>query len=214
MARNPEKQRCKAHSKQRGEQCKNWAKPGWDVCRFHGAGGGAPPRNSNAVKTGEHQSIWMDALSREQQDVIARVSVEPMEQINQSITLYAWREREIMLKISALESGLTEKQRRVLQKRQAVKGAVPVPDKDGQQKTITVSREELVIAEMEETEYRAIDDILHLQEALTRVTDRKLRAVEMKHKLIVDDDDEDEGDGLASLAKAIEESRNLLEGED
>ncbi|WP_289135604.1 hypothetical protein [uncultured Brevibacillus sp.] len=214
MARNPEKQRCKARSKQRGEQCKNWAKPGWDVCRFHGAGGGAPPRNSNAVKTGEHQSIWMDALSPEQQDVIARVSVEPMEQINQSITLYAWREREIMLKISALESGLTEKQRRVLQKRQAVKGAVPVPDKDGQQKTITVSREELVIAELEETEYRAIDDILHLQEALTRVTDRKLRAVEMKHKLIIDDDDEDEGDGLESLAKAIEESRNLLEGEE
>jgi len=214
MARNPEKQRCKARSKQRGEQCKNWAKPGWDVCRFHGAGGGAPPRNTNAVKTGEHQSIWMDALSPEQQDVIARVSVEPMEQINQSITLYAWREREIMLKISALESGLTEKQRRVLQKRQAVKGAVPVPDKDGQQKTITVSREELVIAEMEETEYRAIDDILHLQEALTRVTDRKLRAVEMKHKLIIDEDDDDEGDGLESLAKAIEESRNLLEGEE
>ncbi|GIO08940.1 hypothetical protein J31TS6_49680 [Brevibacillus reuszeri] len=100
------------------------------MCRFHGAGGGDPPRNTNAVKTGEHQSIWMDALSPEQQDVIARVSVEPMEQINQSITLYAWREREIMLKISALESGLTEKQRRVLQKRQAVKGAVPVPDKD------------------------------------------------------------------------------------
>lgn len=44
MARNPEKKRCKARSKQRDEQCKNWAKPGWDVCRFHGAGGGAPHR--------------------------------------------------------------------------------------------------------------------------------------------------------------------------
>ncbi|GED70935.1 hypothetical protein BRE01_46370 [Brevibacillus reuszeri] len=102
-----------------------------------------------------------------------------------------------MLKISALDSGLTEKQRRVLQKRQAVKGAVPVPDKDGQQKTIIVSREELVIAELEETEYRAIDDILNLQESLTRLTDRKLRAVEMKHKLKLNDDpDEEEDDGF------------------
>lgn len=150
-----------------------------------GNSGGAPQRNTNAVRTGEHQTIWMDALSPEQQDVIARVNLEPLEQVNQSITLFAWREREIMLKIAALESGLTEKQRRVLQKRQAIKEAVPVhDDKTGQTKTITVSREELVIAELEETEYRAIDDILHLQEALTRVTDKKLRAVEMKHKLM------------------------------
>ncbi|MED4749937.1 phage terminase small subunit-related protein [Brevibacillus choshinensis] len=148
-------------------------------------GGGAPKRNTNAVRTGEHQTIWMDALSPEQQDVVARVNLEPLEQVNQSITLYAWREREIMLKIAGLESGLNEKQRRVLQKRQAIKEAVPVhDDKTGQTKTITVSREELVIAELEETEYRAIDDILHLQEALTRVTDKKLRAVEMKHKLM------------------------------
>ncbi|QRG68588.1 phage terminase small subunit [Brevibacillus choshinensis] len=149
------------------------------------AGGGAPRRNTNAVRTGEYQTIWMDALSPEQQDVVARVNLEPLEQVNQSITLYAWREREIMLKIAALESGLTEKQRRVLQKRQAIKEAVPVhDDKTGQTKTISVSREELVIAELEETEYRAIDDILHLQDALTRVTDKKLRAVEMKHKLM------------------------------
>ncbi len=33
------KVRCKAKSKQTGEQCRNWAKPGYPVCRFHGAGG-------------------------------------------------------------------------------------------------------------------------------------------------------------------------------
>jgi len=35
----PQKLRCKATSKQTGEQCRNWAKPGYQVCRFHGAGG-------------------------------------------------------------------------------------------------------------------------------------------------------------------------------
>ncbi|MGG1663960.1 hypothetical protein [Brevibacillus sp. NRS-1366] len=208
MARNPEKQRCKARSKQRGEQCKNWAKPGWDVCRFHGAGGGAPKRNVNAVKTGEHQSIWMDALTPDQHDVIARVSVEPMEQINQSITLFAWREREIMLKIAKLESGLTEKQRRVLQERITVKDPVQVhDDKSGKNKTIVVSRDEMVTTEIAETEYRAIDDILTLQEALTRVTDKKLRAVEMKHRLSLEDDpNEQEDDGfIEALDGKVEE---------
>ncbi|RAT95950.1 hypothetical protein [Brevibacillus sp. Leaf182] len=185
MARNPDKQRCKARSKQRDEQCKNWAKPGWDVCRFHGAGGGAPQRNTNAVKTGEHQTIWMDALTPEQQEVLDRVNLEPLEQVNQSIKLYAWREREIMIKIARTESGLTEKQRRVLQERLTIKEPVQVHnDKSGQTKTVALPREELVTTEIEETEYRAIDDILHLQDALTRVTDKKLKAVEMKHKLL------------------------------
>ncbi|MFP3391002.1 phage terminase small subunit-related protein [Brevibacillus sp. SIMBA_040] len=162
------------------------------------AGGGAPPRNTNAVKTGEHQSIWMDALSSEQQDVVARVNLEPMEQINQSITLYAWREREIMIRIARIESGLTEKQRRVLQQRLSLKDPVQVYDeKLGKNKTVVVSRNEMVTTEIAETEYRAIDDILNLQEALTRVTDRKLRAVEMKHKLKLNDDpDEEEDDGF------------------
>ncbi|MBA4535442.1 hypothetical protein [Brevibacillus halotolerans] len=185
MARNPKKQRCKAKSKQRNEQCKNWAKPGWDVCRFHGAGGGAPSRNTNAVKTGEYQSLWMDALTPEQQEIVERVNLDPLEQINQSIMLYAWREREIMMKIANLEKGLTEKQRRVLQERVTIKEPVQVHDeKSGKPKTVILTRNELATTEIEETEYRAIEDILHLQEALTRVTDKKLRAVEMKHKIL------------------------------
>lgn len=34
--------RCTARSKRTGAGCKAPAKRGWRVCRFHGAGGGAP----------------------------------------------------------------------------------------------------------------------------------------------------------------------------
>jgi hypothetical protein len=34
--------RCTAHSKRTGKPCKAPAVRGWAVCRFHGAGGGAP----------------------------------------------------------------------------------------------------------------------------------------------------------------------------
>jgi hypothetical protein len=40
--------RCKAHSKRTGEPCKSPAKTGWNVCRMHGAGGGAPSGKANA----------------------------------------------------------------------------------------------------------------------------------------------------------------------
>lgn len=34
--------RCRARSKRSGERCRAPAVRGWNVCRFHGAGGGAP----------------------------------------------------------------------------------------------------------------------------------------------------------------------------
>ena len=42
--------RCCARSKRSGEPCKAPAVKGWDVCRMHGAGGGAP--------AGEGHGMW------------------------------------------------------------------------------------------------------------------------------------------------------------
>ena len=69
--KKPEKVRCKATSKQTGEQCRNWAKPGYQVCRFHGAGGRpdvmpkkpptakVPKGNQNARKHGAYSARLM-----------------------------------------------------------------------------------------------------------------------------------------------------------
>ena len=44
--------RCHAHSKRSGLQCQAPAVKGSAVCRMHGAGGGAPKGNRNALKHG------------------------------------------------------------------------------------------------------------------------------------------------------------------
>src|SRR5947209_5121194 len=36
-------------------------------------GNGGPSRNTKAIKTGEHQSLWMDALTNEEQEQLQRV---------------------------------------------------------------------------------------------------------------------------------------------
>lgn len=48
--------RCTATSKRTGERCKGPARRGWSVCRFHGAGGGAPTGARNGAWKGGHFS--------------------------------------------------------------------------------------------------------------------------------------------------------------
>jgi len=57
--------RCRARSKRSGKPCRSPAVRGFQVCRMHGAGGGAPKGNCNALKHG--------AL-HEQSDPIASLS--------------------------------------------------------------------------------------------------------------------------------------------
>ena len=47
----------------------------------------------------------------------------------------------------------------------------------------------MVESQVEETEYRTIDDIIKLEEALTRVQNQKIKAIELKNKLIATDEE-------------------------
>jgi hypothetical protein len=48
--------RCTAKSKRTGERCKAPAVRGWNVCRFHGARGGAPKGKANGAWKHGHYS--------------------------------------------------------------------------------------------------------------------------------------------------------------
>jgi uncharacterized protein YjcR len=48
--------RCRARSKRSGLRCRAPAVRGFRVCRMHGAGGGAPRGNQNALKHGAHSA--------------------------------------------------------------------------------------------------------------------------------------------------------------
>ena len=71
--------RCRAKSKRSGLQCRAPAVRGHEVCRMHGAGGGAPKRNRNAVKHGATVAKSL-ALKREVQ-ALARMARETMTKI-------------------------------------------------------------------------------------------------------------------------------------
>ncbi|MFQ5647407.1 MAG: hypothetical protein ACE5GM_10785 [bacterium] len=51
---------CKAKSKQTGRQCKQAVVPGYEVCYHHGANGGPPKGNKNAMKHGAYVNELLD----------------------------------------------------------------------------------------------------------------------------------------------------------
>jgi uncharacterized protein YjcR len=177
-------------------------------------GHGGPARNTKAIKTGEFRSLWMDALTEEQQLKLERVVLDPLEQINDAIKLYSYREMEMMLQIRDLKSGLSEKQKRVLQELKSKKDVMTVHDeKTGLTKSIPITRDELVITQVEETTYRVIEDILHIEEALTRVSDKKLKAIELKRRFTTESGPDVVPGNVDQLADIIAKSAALLKGD-
>ncbi|EGG36249.1 hypothetical protein [Paenibacillus sp. HGF5] len=130
----------------------------------------------------------MDALEEDEQDLVDQVDTDPIQQADEAIKLLSIRERRMLQRIGKLMNGLTEKKRRVLNELKGIKDVLTVHDEmSGITKTIPVTRTEMVESQVEETEYRAIDDILKIEDALTRVQAQKLKAVKLMNFLIDDE---------------------------
>ena len=71
--------RCRAKSKRSGLQCRAPAVRGFKVCRVHGAGGGAPRGNRDALKHGLYTAETIEtrrmvaALTRKARELVKMV---------------------------------------------------------------------------------------------------------------------------------------------
>ncbi|KYG90803.1 hypothetical protein A0U40_17905 [[Bacillus] sp. KCTC 13219] len=142
-------------------------------------GGSAPVGNRNAVTTGEFESIMWDYLSDEERELYGSIETDPLLQLERNVKELTIRQHRMMRRIKKIEDGLTEKQKRTLQQLRKVKEASTGADG----KTVAVTVERLVTVEIGETEFRAIDDILNIEEALTRITAQLVKALKQKHDI-------------------------------
>ncbi|WP_240459626.1 hypothetical protein [Bacillus tropicus] len=93
--------------------------------------------------------------------------------------MYTYREMFIMKRIKSLREGLTPIQRRIVKQRKPVERQTKVEDlASGEYKSITVDGFEMVEQSIEETEGNRIAAVLAHEDALTRIQDKKLKAVE------------------------------------
>lgn len=131
----------------------------------NGVGHGAPLGNQNAVTTGEYSAIWMHALGDDERRLCEQVNKDPLAQIDETIQLLSLRELRMLNLREQLQA----------QRELAEYEDVFVYTKDsphGRQKARTKYTKPL------------IEKIITLEEALTRVQEKKLRAIETKQKLL------------------------------
>ncbi len=167
-----------------------------------GNNGGAPLRNVNALKTGEYETIWLDCLSPEEQELYEQIDTDELFQIEQTIRLLTIMERRKLVRIQQLIDGLTEKEIKILSQRQNKGEIIQVYRDDGDPYYQHRDKYEMIVTEMTETEFRKIDDIIKQEQILLSVQERKAKQLQLKHKLEVD---------RKRLALVIEEQRLRIE---
>lgn len=142
------------------------------------AGGGAPPRNENALKTGEYQTIMWGYLSDDEIELFQSIPDDPIVQITATIKELEIRKYRMAGLLDKAKNELTPSQKKTLKQLREVPYI-----QDVQGKKVRVEREELVVVEEREETLRKLDDVLRIEDALTRVTNQLVKAIKQKSDL-------------------------------
>jgi uncharacterized protein YjcR len=131
-------------------------------------GGAAPKENKNAVKTGEFETLFFDALEEDEKQLISLIQLDKEQLLLQEIQLLTVRERRMLKRIEDI------KQAAETQKSENTMGMTAVKFKSS--------------TEEDSTEYTGIlGQIQSVEDALTRVQARKQKAIDSLHRYGYDD---------------------------
>lgn len=155
-----EKRRCGAKTRS-GAPCKNSPMPN-GRCRMHGGKSTGPKNqkgNKNALKTGEYETIWFDTLDEDERQLYHAVDTDVLNQIDEELRLITIRERRMLQRIERLKRAGDFT---------VVKHHVGVDKGKG--------------TDLEERE-GTLGQIQTIEEALTRVQEKKAKLLELKHRI-------------------------------
>lgn len=141
-----------------------------------------PKRNKNAVKTGEYETIFADLLSDEEKDIYSNMNDDPFFILNEEIRILKIRQYRMLKRIKDAEVGLNDEEVERLQQLRKVKEPSVI---DG--KMVTVKREVLKDVQVTRKTFRKLDDILAIEEALTRISNQLTKAIKQQNALLAND---------------------------
>ena len=145
--------------------------------------GGSPPKgNKNAIKTGEYETIFADMLSDEEKDIYSNLNDDPFFILNDEIRLLKIRQFRMMKCIKEAEKGLNDEEVERLQQLRKVKEPSSIGGK-----VVTVKREVLKDVQITRKTFRKLDDILAIEDALTRISNQLTKAIKQQNALLAND---------------------------
>ena len=138
-----------------------------------------PKRNKNAVKTGEYETIFADLLSDEEKDIYSKLNDDPFFILDEEIRILKIRQYRMLKRIKNAEAGLNDEEVERLQQLRKVKEPSAI---DG--KMVTVKREVLKDVQITRKTFRKLDDILAIEDALTRISNQLTKAIKQQEELV------------------------------
>ena len=146
--------------------------------------GGSPPKgNKNAIKTGEYETIFADMLSDEEKDIYSKLNDDPFFILNDEIRLLKVRQFRMMKRIKEAEKGLNDEEVERLQQLRKIKTPV---EKDGRK--LEIKREVMQDVQVTRKTFRKLDDILAIEDALTRVSNQLTKSIKQLNELSLSQD--------------------------
>lgn len=141
-----------------------------------------PIGNKNAIKTGEYETIFADMLSDEEKDIYSNMNDDPFLILEEEIRILKIRQYRMLKRIKDAEAGLNDEEVERLQQLRKVKEPSVI---DG--KMVTVKREVLKDVQVTRKTFRKLDDILAIEEALTRISNQLTKAIKQQNALLAND---------------------------
>lgn len=141
-----------------------------------------PVGNKNALKTGEYETIFFETLSDEEKDIYSSLNDDPSFVLSEEIRLLKIRQLRMMKRIKEAESGLNDEEIDRLQQLRKIKTPI---EKDG--KKLEIKREVMQDVQISRKTYRKIDDILSIEDSLTRISNQLAKSIKQMNELYITD---------------------------
>ncbi|EJC3745519.1 small subunit of terminase [Enterococcus faecium] len=141
-----------------------------------------PVGNKNALKTGEYETIFYETLSDEEKDIYSNLNNDPSFVLSEEIRLLKIRQFRMMKRIQQAEAGLNDEEIDRLQQLRKIKTPI---EKDG--KKLEIKREVMQDVQISRKTYRKIDDILSIEDALTRISNQLTKAIKQLNALATEE---------------------------
>ncbi|MGW8957650.1 phage terminase small subunit [Paenibacillus sp. NPDC055715] len=152
-------------------------------------GPGGPYRNKKALKTGMYETIFLDALEKDEQELFNQIDTSPLVQLNEQLIMLSIQERRHMRRVKQLEAGLTDEEKKIKQELHQRKDKVPYTSpKTGKQINLSVETEGMKVTEITTVTTSKLDKILKQEEALVKTRDKKLRVINLIASLQQEDE--------------------------
>lgn len=147
-------------------------------------GGGAPERNKNAMTHGEYLTIWEDVLDPEERVKLMFVETDPLKQVDNHIRFFELRERRMLQLRANIVNGVEDDEiQSIYQLAKKQIGEIPEFDDEGYLEMVPVRGEVMTEVQRTKKKRSKLEQILAIEDALTRVQEKKMKAIDLKCKI-------------------------------